>query len=189
MRFEIKHRYLNEVLFSIETGTLKLAVEAAIKSGADLTRADLAWANLTRADLARANLTRADLAWANLTRADLAWANLTGANLSWANLTGANLSGADLSGANLTGADLYGYISIGPIGSRQSYLWTRWEEGGFKVKTGCFDGTLDNFKKAVQENHKSGVHRDEYIAAIKLIEVRMESSRADWEKHRKEKKS
>ena len=129
MMFEIKHRYSNEVLFSIEIGTLRLAVEAAIKSGANLY------------------------------------------------------------GANLSRANLYGYISIGPIGSRYSYLWTRWEESGFMVRTGCFTGTLDEFKKAVKEKHKSGVHRDEYMVAIKLMEARMKSSKADWERYQKRKKS
>ena len=124
MMFEIKHRYSNEVLFSIEIGTLRLAVEAAIKSVANLSR-----------------------------------------------------------------ANLYGYISIGPIGSRYSYLWTRWEESGFMVRTGCFTGTLDEFKKAVKEKHKSGVHRDEYMVAIKLMEARMKSSKADWERYQKRKKS
>ena len=154
MMFEIKHRYSNEVLFSIEIGTLRLAVEAAIKSVANLSRA-----------------------------------NLSGANLSGADLSGANLSRADLSRANLSGANLYGYISIGPIGSRYSYLWTRWEESGFMVRTGCFTGTLDEFKKAVKEKHKSGVHRDEYMVAIKLMEARMKSSKADWERYQKRKKS
>lgn len=153
MKFEIKHRYSNEVLFSIEIGSLKLAVEAAVQS-----------------------------------RAYLSGADLSRANLCGANLYGANLSGADLYGADLARANLYGYISIGHIGSRKSYLWTRWEEGGFMVRTGCFCGTLDEFKKAVKEKHKSGVHKDEYAAAIKLMEARMKSSKANWEKYQKEKK-
>ena len=174
MMFEIKHRYSNEVLFSIEIGTLRLAVEAAIKSGANLYGANLSVANLYGADLYGANLSGADLSVANLSGADLSVANL---------------SRADLSRANLSGANLYGYISIGPIGSRYSYLWTRWEESGFMVRTGCFTGTLDEFKKAVKEKHKSGVHRDEYMVAIKLMEARMKSSKADWERYQKRKKS
>ena len=168
MKFEIKHRYSNEVLFSIEIGSLKLAVEAAVQSRANLCGADLAMAYLSRANLCGAELARADL--------------------SMANLCGADLSMANLAGAELYGANLYGYISIGHIGSRKSYLWTRWEEGGFMVRTGCFCGTLDEFKKAVKEKHKSGVHKDEYAAAIKLMEARMKSSKADWEKYQKEKK-
>jgi hypothetical protein len=46
MKFEIKHRLASEVLFSIETDSLKLAVEAAVKSGACLDGADLRGANL-----------------------------------------------------------------------------------------------------------------------------------------------
>jgi len=74
MKFKIKHRFSGEVLFSMETESIKLCVEAAVKSGANLSWANLSWANPS-------------------------WANLSGANLSGANLSGANLSGANLSGA------------------------------------------------------------------------------------------
>jgi hypothetical protein len=72
VKFEIKHRWNAEILFRVEAENLGLAVEAAVK------------------------------AWADLSKANLSWANLSGANLSGANLSGANLSGADLSGANLS---------------------------------------------------------------------------------------
>ena len=72
MKFEIKHRYSGAVLFSLETESLKLCVEAAIEAGADLAGADLARANLAGADLAGADLARADLAGADLAGADLA---------------------------------------------------------------------------------------------------------------------
>ena len=68
MKFEIKSRWDASVLFSIETNNFRLAVEAAVKS-------------------------RANLSGANLYGADLSGANLSGANLSEANLSGANLSG------------------------------------------------------------------------------------------------
>jgi hypothetical protein len=47
MLFEIKHRFTGSVLFSLECGSLKLCVEAAIKSDADLSGADLSRAYLT----------------------------------------------------------------------------------------------------------------------------------------------
>jgi len=77
--FEIKSKYDGSLIFTLECGSLRLCLEAAVKSGADLTGADL-----TGADLTRANLTGA---------------NLTGANLYCTNLTGANLTGADLTRA------------------------------------------------------------------------------------------
>ena len=132
MKIEIKSRYDGAVLFALEIGSLKLAVEAAVASGA--------------------------------------------------NLSGANLSGANLSGANLSGADLYGYISIGPIGSRNAYLWARWQDGKYIVHTGCFSGTLDKFKKAVKKTHSEGIHRREYLAAIELLSERMKSSEGDAKK-------
>ena len=71
MKFEIKHRWRGEVIFTAEVGNLRLAVEAAVKKGADLTGADLTGADLTGAYLTGADLTGADLTGANLTCADL----------------------------------------------------------------------------------------------------------------------
>jgi hypothetical protein len=61
MKFEIKNRYSGNVLFSLACGSFKLCVEAAVKTRANLTDADLTRANLTDADLTRANLTDASL--------------------------------------------------------------------------------------------------------------------------------
>jgi len=74
MKFEIKHRITGSVLFSLQCGSLKLCLEAAVGQGANLRSA-------------------------NLRSANLQGANLRGANLRSANLQGANLRGADLQGA------------------------------------------------------------------------------------------
>lgn len=103
MKFEIKNRFSLNVIFSLETDSFKLCVEAAVKSGANLFGADL-----FGADLSGANLFGANLSGANLSGADLFGANLFGADLSRADLFGANLFGANLSGADLSGADLLG---------------------------------------------------------------------------------
>ena len=196
MRFEIKSWLNGGILFSIETESWKLAVEAAVKSWANLSWANLSWANLSGADLSGANLYGADLSGADLSganlsganlygadlsgadlsRANLSRANLSRANLSRANLYGADLSWADLSGADLSGADLSGYISLGPIGSRKAWLWARWEEKKYVVHAGCFSGTLDEFEKQVKETHKDGIHREEYLLLVPLLKARMDST-------------
>ena len=61
MKFEIINQWTGAVLFSLETESLKLCVEAAIKSSANLYGA-----NLTSANLSGANLTSANLDGANL---------------------------------------------------------------------------------------------------------------------------
>ena len=60
MKFEIKNRFSGSVIFSLETKSLKLAVEAAVKQGANLSRANLSRANLSSADLYRADLSSAE---------------------------------------------------------------------------------------------------------------------------------
>ena len=108
MKFEIKSYINGAVLFSLETDSMKLCVEAAIKSRANLSRAYLSGANLSGAYLSGAYLSGAYLSGANLSGAYLSGANLSVSNLYRADLSVADLSRADLYGANLYGADLYG---------------------------------------------------------------------------------
>jgi hypothetical protein len=90
VQMQIKNRFTDAVIYEGEFASIRLCVEAAVRSGANLSGANLYGANLSGA---------------YLSGADLYGANLSGADLSGANLYGANLSGADLSGANLYGAN------------------------------------------------------------------------------------
>ena len=112
MKFEIKNRFTESVIFSLETESMKLCVEAARNIRANLNRATLSGATLSGANLRGATLSGADLREANLSGATLSGADLSGADLSGANLRGANLRGADLREANLRGANLSGAEGI-----------------------------------------------------------------------------
>ena len=140
MLFEIKHRLSGSVLFSLETESLKLCVEAAVKDGAYLRGAYLRGAYLR------------------------------GANLDGANLRGAYLGGADLDGAGKLIGDRP-IIQISPIGSRSDYLTAYITDNGIFLKTGCFFGTIENFKTALQNTHGNNTHAEEYTAALTLIET------------------
>jgi len=113
-----------EDLYVADTATMmREAVEAAVRAGVDLSRANLRGANLRDTnlhgvDLRRANLGGAHLSGANLHGADLSGADLSGADLSGANLHGVDLSGADLIGADLSGANLSGAFLSGAFLSR-----------------------------------------------------------------------
>ena len=86
MLIDIKNRFTGSVIFSLETSSMRLCVEAAVKSGANLAGAYLADAYLNGANLNGANLTGANLAGAYLADANLADANLTGAYLTGAKI-------------------------------------------------------------------------------------------------------
>ena len=74
MIFEIKSYIRGGILFSLETESLKLCIEAAVKS-----RADLSGAALSGSDLSGSDLSGSNLSGANLYRSDLSGANLSGA--------------------------------------------------------------------------------------------------------------
>ena len=194
MKFEIKHRFTGTVLFALETDSMRLCVEAAVKSGADLrgaylrgaylSDADLRGANLRGAYLSDAYLRGADLYGAYLGGADLRGANLRGAYLGGAYLRDADLYGADLGGAYLYGADLYGangekltlpnyhhVLQIGPLGSRADYLIAFRTDHGLWLRAGCFWGDLAAFKAAVEQTHGTAKYGDEYRAAVAFIEA------------------
>lgn len=61
MEIIISHRFSAKVLFTVQADNLKLALLELLKSGANLSGADLSGADLSRADLSDANLSRADL--------------------------------------------------------------------------------------------------------------------------------
>lgn len=100
---EEKWAYREYIIEKIRTGK---DLSGANLYNVDLSRADLSNAKLSNANLSNANLSHANLTRANLSHADLTETNLSKANLSEANLFRANLFSVDLSGANLHDADL-----------------------------------------------------------------------------------
>jgi hypothetical protein len=182
MKYTIKSRYTDSVLYEGEGESLRDVVVAATKSRANLSGADLSGAYLSGANLSRANLSRADLSCADLSRADLSRADLSGANLSCANLSGADLYGANLSGANLYGANLYGaklkdaviadggnvIVQIGSIGSRAATLTVFRTDKGLRLQTGCFYGDADTFLMNVADTHGTTQHATNYRNALEL---------------------
>ena len=71
MKIEIKNRWNTKLLFEINTESLKICVESAVKINANLYNADLRYADLSNANLYNADLYNADLSNANLYNADL----------------------------------------------------------------------------------------------------------------------
>jgi hypothetical protein len=164
-QFQIKHQYTGAVLFEGAFDTMRLCVEAAAKSGA----------NLTGANLSGANLSHADLSHAYLSRADLSGADLTGANLSRANLTGADLSGADLTGANLLG----GCVATGaPARSatrrdgHEFFLWPT--DKGWRICAGCRWFTPGEAWRHWEATRAGTALGDETFDILTMFELHME---------------
>jgi len=176
MNIQIKSRFTAAVLFEHDTenNSIRLTLELAIKSGANLSGANLSGANLSCADLSGANLSCADLSGANLS-----CANLSGANLSDADLSGAYLSDAYLSDAYLKNKEkLVGkrpIFQIGPIGSRCAFFVAYVTDKGLRFDAGCQRQiTREVFEERLTELHGENDHAKEYRAALALIDAHAE---------------
>jgi hypothetical protein len=146
--FEIKHRFTGAVLFSLETESFKLCVQAAVKA---------------KAYLSGAYLDGADLSGAYLDGADLSGADLSGAYLSGAYLSGADLSGADLRGAYLSDAE--GVIHLGAPNGWHAHAWLR--DGWLSIRVGCHEFRLAEARKYWQGKS----NRREVMAALDYAET------------------
>ena len=152
---------------------------------ADLRDADLREADLRGADLRGADLSEADLSEADLYMVDLQGADLQSADLRWADLQGAELYEAYIQGTDLYGVKLYGanlgkhgklvglrpFFQCGPIGSRSDYLLSFITDKGIVIKAGCFTGTLDEFRTAVEKPRGKSDHGNEYAMAMRMVEA------------------
>ena len=175
--------------------TAKVSLDYARLDYARLVGASLDYARLDYARLDGARLDYASLVGASLDGASLVGASLVGARLVGASLVGASLDGARLVGARLVGASLVGarlvgarlvgaslktvekistsdrpVFIIGPLGTDQHQLIAFDTDKGLRLQTGCFFGTLDEFKAALEKKHSKNLHAQEYIAALSLIE-------------------
>ena len=91
---------------------------------------------------------------------DLSWANLSGADFRWANTI--NVIGLDVICVQLNTSNQ----------NQQIQYYVQLE----KVTAGCFSGTLDELKKAVDEKHdKYSVIYKRYQIALKTIEDILET--------------
>jgi hypothetical protein len=165
MKIQIRHRASAAILFDAEYGSLKLAVEAAVKSGADLRGAYLRGAYLGGAYLGGAYLRGADLRGT-----DLGGAHLHGADLGGAHLHGANLRGADLGGRKINGD--FGLIEAGTPNHWPALGFIDAETGDLIVSVGCRMKTISDGRAYwSSDSHPKRDNRREVLAALDYIEA------------------
>lgn len=67
-------------------------------------------------------------------------------------------------------------LVIGPIGSENGNLTSfKDKNGGISVNRGCFNGSLEEFEKAVNKTHGDNEHGKVYRLAIELIKVKLDN--------------
>ena len=69
------------------------------------------------------------------------------------------------------------YLTIGPIGSRNSFTtFFRTKELEINVACGCFRGNIEAFAQQVQETHGDSDHAKRYHIAIELAKASIDLS-------------
>ena len=161
-------------------------ISGANMSGADMRRANMSGANMIDADMSganmrRANMSGANMGGANMIDANMRRANMSGADMRRANMSGANMSDADMIDANMIDACVWDtnfggtklnsrWVVVAQIGSRKGT--TYYDKANDVIRCGCFKGTLQEFKEAVEREHSDHpVYLAEYLAAITYIKA------------------
>lgn len=66
------------------------------------------------------------------------------------------------------------YMVVSPIGSRNGRTtFFRTADGGISVNCGCFRGTIEEFKQAVEKTHGNNRHGQAYCKAIELARIQL----------------
>lgn len=165
-----------------------LAVEWAIENDKSLRGIVLDGANLSFVHLAGRDLTGAIIRNANLDETGVFSTILNDVDLSGSTINPDLSSAGDISGLNLRGAILstekHGKLAligtrpftvIEPIGSRRGRLVAYRTRKGVFLKTGCFFGSVSEFRVALEKRHQNNAHAKEYEAALEFIEAQTKS--------------
>jgi hypothetical protein len=173
MKIEIKSWYSGKIIFAhdCEGNSIKLTLEAGIKAKVCFDYARLVGASLVGASLVGARLDGASLVGASLVGARLDYARLVGASLVGARLVGASLVGASLENGEKILDSERPVFQIGGLGSAARYFVAYLTDMGIRVRTGCFFGSISEFKAKLKVEHKDNVHAQEYMAALTLVET------------------
>ena len=156
VKYDVPNRFSGETLITADIDCADDASEATKRGLAAL------WAVKSGADLSGANLRGADLSGV-----DLSGATLRGVDLSGANLSGANLRGADLSGANLGTGKIKGLYQLGDPDSWYALTYVL-ETGEQRVRVGCRDKTIAEGRAywAGKDNRREVLAALDYAEAI-----------------------
>ena len=65
------------------------------------------------------------------------------------------------------------YLVIGPIGSRDDFITFTNSDDGILATVGCFHGTINEFKKKVNQIHGENANAKAYLLACELAELRI----------------
>ncbi|MCX6896287.1 MAG: pentapeptide repeat-containing protein, partial [Verrucomicrobia bacterium] len=106
-----------------------------------------------------------------LSYAVLSYAVLRSAVLSYAVLRSAVLSYAKLPGGEKISDSPRPFLQVGGLGSDGRMLLAFSTDKGIRLTTGCFFGSVDEFKAKLKTTHGDNVHAVEYEAALTLIET------------------
>ncbi|EMX9922099.1 pentapeptide repeat-containing protein [Listeria monocytogenes] len=132
-------------------------------------RADLRCADLSNANLREADLREADLREADLREVNLSYADLREADLRHADLREADLRHADLNWVNWQDVRGLTVVAVQVDTTRKNNQITYIKELDIWT-TGCFQGTLEELRNAVNEIHADNQRlKARYERAIDFI--------------------
>ena len=156
MKFEIKNWITGKVMFTLEGPDWKVAFKVAVEAGQKFDAADLS---------------DKDFSSIEVNCKDSRFDNSSFYNSSFDNSRFYNSSFDNSSFADKKITGLRPFFFVGPLGADQRHLMAVSTEKGIHLATGCFSGSIDDFRAALKKKHGTNEHGKEYGAALELIEL------------------
>jgi len=184
MKYEIKSWSAGKLLFTLEGENWKLAFTAAVTAGQKFDEADLSEKDFSDIEVDCKNSSFYNCRFDNSRFDNSSFYNCRFYNSSFYNcrfynsrfynsrFDNSRFDDCCFAGKRITGPRPLFFI--GPLGSSQRQLMAVSTEQGIHLVTGCFNGSIDEFRAALKEKHGKNKHGKDYEAAIQMIEAHFE---------------
>ena len=195
MKFKIKSWITGKVIITLEGENFKAAFMTAFAAGQRFEYADLSGMDLSKLNIkfgcfygTKFYGTTFDGTKFDGTKFD--GAKFDGTKFYGTTFDGTKFDGTKFDGTTFDGTTFYGttfkrtcfagkeivdcarpIFAIHPLGSEQRTMYAVLTKKGIHILTGCFSGSVDEFKAAIEKKHGDNAHDQEYLAALTLVEL------------------
>ena len=165
MKFKIKSWITGKVIITLEGENFKAAFMTAFAAGQ----------RFEYADLSGMDLSKLNIKFGCFYGTKFYGTTFDGTKFDGTTFDGTTFYGTTFKRTCFAGKEIVDcarpIFAIHPLGSEQRTMYAVLTKKGIHILTGCFSGSVDEFKAAIEKKHGDNAHDQEYLAALTLVEL------------------